>query len=218
MIEAKHNKLALAIFNPYINYLIKKNFGGIYLVNQPEGIIDDKGIIILPNHFSWWDGFFIHVVQEKIFNRNIFIMMLEEQLKRYWFFQYVGSFSVNPHSPKSVLESLNYSASIADSKENSLVIYPQGEIEPFEKEELSFKNGMFSILNQSQGNVSIIPVAFKISYTNEKKPDVYCRFGASVNKEEAIKNNDIIKRAFFENIKLLRTDLHPKKETVILGK
>ena len=90
MIKADHNKLAHLVFSLYLKRLLKSSFKEFILINKLPMIDNSKGLIITPNHFSWWDGFFIYWLNKKLFKKNLFILMLEEQLKRYWFFRYLG--------------------------------------------------------------------------------------------------------------------------------
>jgi len=103
--------------------------------------------------------------------------MLEEQLRRYWFFQKVGAFSINPLHPKSIKATFNYMVEILSDNKNVLIFYPQGEIEAYDKRPLKVKEGLKSILGMTNSQVNILPIAFKIKYGNTKKPDLLLRFG-----------------------------------------
>jgi hypothetical protein len=53
-------------------------------------------------------------------------MMLEDQLKRYWFFKYTGGFSVKKKS-KSITETLNYTQELLSDGKNLVLIFPHGQ-------------------------------------------------------------------------------------------
>ncbi|MEZ4690765.1 MAG: hypothetical protein R3A12_11520 [Ignavibacteria bacterium] len=117
---------------------------------------------------------FIEYLMRKFTDRKLYIMMLEDQLKKYPFFKYLGAFSIKPGSVRSVAESIIYAKDIAQSESAYLVFYPQGEIQNYEVEHVKLKNGLGAVsLNKDTG---VLIVTFKIVYGNEKKPDVYCRF------------------------------------------
>ena len=55
-------------------------------------------VLLISNHISWWDGFWAMYINLKVLKRKFHFMMLEEQLRKYWFFNYTGGFSVNKKS------------------------------------------------------------------------------------------------------------------------
>jgi 1-acyl-sn-glycerol-3-phosphate acyltransferase len=94
MIQARHTKWAEWIFIPYISHLLSRSFYSVRLLgNMPE---TDKNLplVLLPNHSTWWDGFFVHLLNRKIFEREIFLMMLKSQLEKFSFFSRLGAFGV----------------------------------------------------------------------------------------------------------------------------
>ena len=161
MIRADHKIWAETIFFPYVTRILKKSFSNFYLVNDFPSIPSDRSLIITPNHISWWDGFFIYYLVKKKFNRKIYLMMLESSLEKFWFFQKIGAFSINPANAKSIIESFGYSREVLSNKNNFLVTYPQGEIEAFEKRPLNLKAGIKSMVKPMKELVDILPVGFK---------------------------------------------------------
>ncbi|MBK7160513.1 MAG: 1-acyl-sn-glycerol-3-phosphate acyltransferase [Ignavibacteria bacterium] len=108
-----------------MNHLLRKNFSRFLLINDFPVISEDKGLIITPNHFSWWDGFFIHYLMTKFSKRKAYLMMLEEQLVKYPFFKYLGVFSVNPASLSSVKQSLAFAEKISSIRLIILYFIPK---------------------------------------------------------------------------------------------
>ena len=115
MIKADHNKLAHLVFSLYLKSLLKSSFKEFIIINELPMIDNSKGLIVTPNHFSWWDGFFIEYLMRKFSDRKLYIMMLEDQLKKYPFFKYLGACSIKPGSVRSVSESIVYSKEVAKS-------------------------------------------------------------------------------------------------------
>ena len=168
-------------------------------------ISGEKGIIVTPNHFSWWDGFFIEYLMRKFSDRKLYIMMLEDQLKKYPFFKYLGAFSIKPGSVRSVSESIVYSKEVAKSDSSYLVFYPQGEIQNYEVEHVKLKKGLGAV--SIKNNTGVLIVSFKIVYGNEKKPDVYCRFFERVLKMKTEEDIKVYEKLFMKNIVMLNTDV-----------
>lgn len=197
MIKAEHKKWARILYDIYITRLLKKNFNRFLLTNDFPMIDPGSALIITPNHFSWWDGFFIDYFTRKFLKRNIFLLMLEEQLKHFWFFKKVGAYSINPESPKSIAETFNYTIEVLDSHENFVVYYPQGKIEAYDKRPPELKPGIMSIVKQVQVRTEIITVVFKIVYADKKTPDVLVRTGKKLLCSSELKFEEI--KSSFEN-------------------
>ncbi|MFH1196599.1 MAG: lysophospholipid acyltransferase family protein [bacterium] len=200
MIEAQHQKWARFVFNPYIKRLLRNNFSHFYCVNEPPEIPHDVPLIITPNHISWWDGFFIDYYFQKFSTRKIYLMMLEEQLAQFRFFRRLGAFSIEPGNPRSIIESFGYSKVLLANPENYLVMYPQGEIEAFEKRLLRIKEGLRQLLKHLNNDAFILPVGFKIHYYNEKYPVVIARPARLIHSKEILANFDIYKSEFHRNL------------------
>lgn len=216
MIYPKHNFFAESVYNIYLNKLLRKYFSRFLLLNDFPVVSEDKGLIITPNHFSWWDGFFINYLMSVFSKRKAYLMMLEEQLVKYPFFKYLGVFSVNPASLSSVKESLAFAEKISSDPANYLVFYPQGDIQPNVCEEVSLKYGLKFL----SGNITaeIMIVSFKISYGNMKKPDVLCRFGDMMSSDFVSGNYQEFNNKFISNINIPENEFIKKKAFNIFDK
>ncbi|MGE5812412.1 MAG: lysophospholipid acyltransferase family protein [Ignavibacteria bacterium] len=202
MIEVKNNYLARIIFDFYIDRLLRKNFSHFYLLNNFPALKSQNSVVLTPNHFSWWDGFLIDWILKKETKHQIKIMMLEEQLKRFWFFNYLGAYSIEPKNPASIKETVLYTRSLINKKGNGIVIYPQGEIEPYEKRPLQLKEGLKLIL-KPETDAFVIPVGFKIHFMKEKLPSVLCRLGEPLHANTIVNDFSLFKESFNCNMNLL---------------
>jgi 1-acyl-sn-glycerol-3-phosphate acyltransferase len=52
-------------------------------------------VLLLANHFSWWDGFLLYYINQKVFRKQFHVMVIEETVQKVGFFKYMGAFSVN---------------------------------------------------------------------------------------------------------------------------
>ncbi|WP_337864864.1 lysophospholipid acyltransferase family protein [Ignavibacterium sp.] len=203
MIKAERNKIASFVFDIYLDRLLKKYFHDFILVNGFPSIRDDKSLIVAPNHFSWWDGFFVYYSLRKLSQKKIYIMMLEEQLKRFWFFQKIGCFSVNPNNKQSGIVTMKYTLELLNYPDNCVVIFPQGEIESFDKNPLGYNKGIEFLAENSNRDFEILPVANKIYYTNQKLPFILMHVHHLINSAE-IKNKSVsLFNEFKENLSVL---------------
>jgi len=206
MIEADHKKWAELVFDIYLKRILKKSFYDFRIINDLPNIDKSKSLIVTPNHFSWWDGFFVYWLNKKILNKKLFIMMLEEQLKRYWFFQKIGCYSIDLNDSKKMFTSLKYTLGLTQIPENVIIIYPQGEIQSYELRPVEVKDGVDFLAKKSKSGFQIIPIAFKIHYTNERLPIVYARFGKLLSSKDVAVNPQIFKDEFIENLDLINSE------------
>jgi hypothetical protein len=206
MIRAETKKWARIVFNPYEEFLLKRNFTNFYVTTDFPAIDTNKSLIITPNHISWWDGFFVDYAARIFLDKKFYIMMLEEQLVKYPFFSKLGAFSINPGLIKSVSESLKYAADIIQDKNNLLVFYPQGSIEPFDKA-ADLKPGLLALLNSNE-DISILPTAFRIEYSSRKKPAIFFRPGKILSSLHIKEDFNLFRYEFNTCLENLRCDIH----------
>lgn len=177
MITASHKKRWVIFFRIYASWHLKRLFhdmryhvldNDIDIAKESPGRAHNGSILVVSNHFSFWDGFIHMLFVHKIFKKNIFIMMLEEQLKKHPFLRYGGCFSVH-RGKRDVAESLRYSCEILENPANALLIFPQGEVESLYTNDFSFMKGAGYIMDHSAAcqvwmNVNLI------NYYSLKKP------------------------------------------------
>ncbi|MEJ5244864.1 MAG: lysophospholipid acyltransferase family protein [Bacteroidota bacterium] len=172
MIEAKHNYVYYLFFKFYTHFKIKLNFEKVCL--QGYFIDRNKPILILANHQSWWDGFWLNYFNEKITQRKLYFMMLEEQLLKYRFFNKIGGFSIRKNSKDAVC-SLNYTVKLLENPQNAVFLFPQGEIQSIYTDYIYFEKGISKIINKS-GNIQVLFVCNFIEYFSCQKPSLFMYF------------------------------------------
>ncbi|MBN1482285.1 lysophospholipid acyltransferase family protein [candidate division KSB1 bacterium] len=177
MIKAEISPLHEALFKRYIRSLLKKHFNAIRLLgDKPD--FGDRPILLLPNHSTWWDGFFIHILKIQVLKRPGYLMMLEEQLAKNRFFANVGAYSINPTSAKENIRSLNYSVELLERPDHPFVcIFPQGVLSPWGVRPLGYRRGIDIILRKLSKPVNLCQLAMKCEYLAGQRADVFFQFG-----------------------------------------
>ena len=164
MIKAKHAKWGRLLYNYYMDRLLKKTFNSFFLVNKFPEIPEGKGLLITPIHMSWWDGFFADYLTRRFHDKLFHVMMLEEQLKRFWFFTRVGAFSIHPPDKESVKETMVYTNHLLNQDEGIVVMFPQGILQLYDKRPIELKKrGMEIITSCEVNNYVIMPLGLKSS-------------------------------------------------------
>ncbi len=186
MIQADHKRWARALYNPWIGRLLKKSFSHFFLANEIPTLPEEKALLITPNHMSWWDGFFVDYICRRCLDRRFHVMMLEDQLRRFWFFQKLGAFSIEQGDEDKVAETMNYTAGLLRDPENLVVMFPQGVLTAYDRRPIKLKSGGITMLAQeSPGTFVILPLCCKILYHTEQYPEIIAAFGAPMEPVEA---------------------------------
>ena len=163
--------------------MIRRHFHRVNL----RGDFNDRGlpVLMIGNHFSWWDGFIANMVNIRLLHRKPHIMILEEQLAGRKFLNKAGAYSIKKGS-RSAIESLNYSAELLSSKDNLVIIYPQGEFQSIYQHPVSFEKGIDMVVSQVRNSYHILFYAALVDYFSHRKPSltIYYR---EFSKDPAVK-------------------------------
>ncbi len=194
MIATRHTFWAHTVFRFYLNRLFRKHFHAFYVMGEVPTLPMEQPVLLLPNHNSWWDGFLVYQLNRHFFNRPIYLMMLEEQLKKYPFFSRVGAFSIDRTSQTGIKESLEYASTIlsAEMRHPPLVcVFPQGELTPSPAEISEIKTGYTRIIKNAEKAILTVPLAIKLLFLDQQRPEVFFNFGNAVqNRPERLPGPD----------------------------
>lgn len=167
MIKARHRPFYTWFFRIYSDRMIRWHFRKVTI----RGEFHDHGqpILLIGNHFSWWDGFVANLLNTRVFQRKFHIMMLEEQLRRRMFLNKAGAYSIRKGN-RSVLESLQYTSQLLVKNENLVVIYPQGEFESAYQQPVKFENGLKNIASGVHNKFQLLFYVALVDYFSHRKP------------------------------------------------
>jgi 1-acyl-sn-glycerol-3-phosphate acyltransferase len=181
MLKPKKNLFIKILIEKYVSIILNRNFNSIEIISEiTKSLNPQNSILLVGNHFSWWDGFFAWHLNKVLFNKDFYIMIKEEQLKKIPLFRYTGGFSINPGS-RSIIKSLTYSSELLNNKNSIVTIFPQGELNSVYTTQINWKKGIERIA-KNINNVNIIMYAAFIDYFDKKKPTVYIYMKLSEEK------------------------------------
>jgi len=169
--KARHNFIIYPFFQRYIPYRISGSFSKVVITGSAE----QKGlpVLLIANHVSWWDGFWAVNINLRILKKKFHFMMLEEQLRKYWFFSYCGGFPVRKKS-RAVIESLDYAAELLTKPDNMVLFFPQGKIWSAYLTHIRFEKGIEYILKKTEpGKIQVIFLVNLTDYLSEPKPSLF---------------------------------------------
>ncbi|GCF11145.1 lysophospholipid acyltransferase family protein [Dictyobacter arantiisoli] len=175
---------------------LRKHFDRIFLRMQTPVTAAERTrpIIICANHSSWWDGYVAALV-ERYLHLDGYLMMEEPQLKRYFFFRWIGCFSVNRQNARSAIQTIQYAARLLKEKPGRMVwLFPEGEISRNDHRPLIFFSGAAHIARLAAPAL-IYPAAIRIEYLAEQHPDLYISLGEPLQ----IGEEELQMRGFLKN-------------------
>ncbi|GAA0725495.1 hypothetical protein GCM10009430_31250 [Aquimarina litoralis] len=187
MIRANHSKFWVKISKYYTKVLIGFFFGKVKYMGQYE----ERGlpILMISNHFSFYDGFIHILLNLEVFKRRFNFMMLEKELKKNMILTKIGASSISK-GKKSSIESLDYAVEMLQDKENLFLFFPQGKIQSIYTREFTFEKGLLThILKNANNDYQLVYNINLIKYGTKLKPDIYVYYktqtiNTSMNAED----------------------------------
>ena len=173
ILKAKHHWFIYPFFQRYTLWILHRHFHKVQLM----GIYNDHNlpVMVLANHVSWWDGFWIMYLNLKVLSRKYHLMMLEEQLRKHWYFNYSGVFSVRKNS-RSIIETMQYTAEILQDSGNMVFLSPQGEIKSMHEHQILFEKGAERIASYASKPFDILFVVNLVDYFSQPRPSLFIHF------------------------------------------
>jgi hypothetical protein len=146
-----------------------------------------RPVLLIGNHFSWWDGFIACYINQVVLRKKLHIMMLEEQLESRLFLNKAGAYSIRKGS-RDALVSLDYTTRLLTGPENLVVIYPQGEFESIYRFPVTFEKGIETVIRRASPGFRLMFYAALIDYFSHRKPKLSIYLaeyeGSPVNSSE----------------------------------
>ena len=173
MTEARHSRWADRIFRPYLHGIMARSFHAARLLGQPPDPPRDVPLIVVGNHGTWWDGFFVYVLNKEVLHRRLYVMMLEEQLRKYPFFRRIGAFGISQGKVGGVRAALSYSSDLLGDPSHCLCMFPQGTMHRLHDRPLGFRRGLATILALYGGEASLLPLAIACEFLGERRPEAF---------------------------------------------
>jgi len=206
MVYPKQNTLIHWGFSYYVKWLVGKTFHEL-LFNTIE-IDQNKSILLLANHFSFWDGLILYCINDRLFNKKFQVMVNEKTTYKLHFLRYGGAFSINKNS-RGMMDSLNYAAKLLDDPLNLVLLFPQGKLFSNFVEDIHFEKGVLKVMKQATGKFQLVFASTFIQYYKHKKQsvNVYLK-----NETENYADNtiDVLKNAYqqhYNSAKKLQTEI-----------
>jgi 1-acyl-sn-glycerol-3-phosphate acyltransferase len=171
MIKALNHSLYRLWWSLFSKFGISFYFAKLHIFNTIN-ISPNKSILLLPNHFSWWDGFIAYRLSDILFKKTFYVMMLYKNLKVNRVLRGAGAFSIEKNS-KRMFETFAYTKELLTNPNNMVTIFPQGIIQSVHDKEIIFESGVQKILKRNESPVQIVLLATLIDYLDKPKPTIF---------------------------------------------
>jgi len=175
-VSPRHNDTVRWFWDRYLKWKYQGAFASIHFdLNAAMGQLDPGlPVILIPNHVSWWDGFFCFEVQNKLRpGSGIYSLMLESELKKFPILRKIGCFGMEPGNPASVRRAFTqFRDLVAINPYRTLTFFPQGKITPLRQRPLGFLRGI-ETLAKMIGRVQYVPIGLHIEPMTSEKPTAF---------------------------------------------
>ena len=199
ILKAKHNFL----LDPFFRFYVIRKMKKIFHIVKITGEFNDhnKPVLLIGNHISWWDGIWALNFAQRILHRKFHFMMLEEQLRKNWFFKYTGGFSIQKKS-KSIIETLSYTVELLSNPKNVVLLFPTGKIQSMHKNQFVFEKGTEKILQKLNDPVHVIFMVNIIDYFSHSRPSLFTFYKEYTGAYSTLEIQEEFNRFYKQNIDL----------------
>lgn len=170
MIKAKHHFLVVLFFRIFTLMKIRRSFHQIIIRGKID--VAETPVLVLANHTSWWDGFWVLYLNIKLLKKKFHFMMDEIELSKRWLFSYTGGFSIAPQS-RSIFDTLKYTSGLLSDSRNMVLIFPQGKLYSSITSEVKFKRGIERIETSANIQPKVVFLVMLTDYFQFEKPTLY---------------------------------------------
>src|SRR5438128_1975010 len=125
MIKPGNNFFIRNILHYYVNFIVGRHFHEVRF--EPVEVDPNKSILLIANHFSFWDSLILYIASYKLLKKKFYVMVREDTTIQLKYLKYGGAFSVNKNS-RDMLQSLDYAAELLNDPQNLVLIFPQGKL------------------------------------------------------------------------------------------
>jgi len=204
MIKPGNNFLIRQILHYYVNWIVKRHFHELKF--DPVKVDPNKSILLIANHFSFWDSLILYVICCKLLKKKFYVMAREDTTVKFQYVKYGGAFSINKRS-RDMLQSLDYAAELLNDPQNLVLIFPQGKLYSNFVNSIQFEKGITRIMENANGKFQLLFAATFVQCLKHKKPTatVYLQVEPYENKSfEDLKN---AYQMHYDNAKLQQTEI-----------
>lgn len=166
MIRDARHALLTPLMHRYVSWRLRRTFRGVWVSGALPATTEP--LLLYANHSNFWDGLLLHALAYEA-GREGYAVMEEQNLARHRALTRLGAFSIRRGNRASALETLRHAATVLKRPSASLLIFPQGKIEP-SAAPLKFERGLEVLARMAK--VRAVPIALRYAFFEHEFPDV----------------------------------------------
>jgi 1-acyl-sn-glycerol-3-phosphate acyltransferase len=182
-----HSKLLRSLLDLYLTLRYRISFHElkVELDAAKSTLRDDLPLILVSNHLSWWDGFFLSEIQRRLFPRRpLYTFMLETELERFPVFRKIGVTGIRHDQPATLLRAFRALKKMRSTEAEFCVsFFPQGQLYLQEAGARGFKRGIETLI-RSLHPVQVLPIAIRIEPLRSPRPTAIIRAGSAIRSDD----------------------------------
>lgn len=185
--KTRSSRLGLRALDLVLAPLRRARLRDLCVAGLPADLPGHEPVLIVANHSSWWDGFLLRSIHERLRPRSPFyVLMTERELRPRPWLRGLGAIGLQPGSTRSVRAAFRY---LAEQRRRApfVLFFPQGRIWPSTRRPLGFEPGI-SLLAGMMSPATIIPTALHIEPLNHATPTPFVSLGAAIRVEGRMRN------------------------------
>lgn len=163
------------------------------VLHLPTGlrIPDDRPVLFVANHVSWWDGFLLLDLHRAVApDRPLYTPMLARELREHPVLRHLGALPLE-HTVAGVRTLLReLERQRARDPRFCVTFFPQGRIRPSWSRPLGLQPGI-ELLVERLAPCTVVPVALHIEPLNRLRPTAFVHVGAGIHAGSRLRREDI---------------------------
>lgn len=204
MIKPGNNFFIRQLLHYYVTSIVKRHFHELKF--DPVEIDPDKSVLLIANHFSYWDSLILFMICRKSMKKNFHVMAREDTTIKFQYVKYGGAFSINKQS-RDMLQSLDYAAELLNNPQNLVLIFPQGKLYSNFVNTIQFEKGITRVMEKAEGKFQMLFAATFIQYLKHKKPTATVYLQAEPCKGKGFEDLKNAYQMHYDNAKLQQTEI-----------
>ena len=179
---ALRSERAMAFFNVAFTHSFAGHFSALRvphwgLPHYPA----DRPLVVLANHPSWWDGAMFMLLLRRFFiERQAFMPMDADALRKYGFMRRLGVFGIERDSPRGAVRFLDTARHVLANPRHMLWMNAPGRFADVRERPVPLAPGVMR-LPEIAPTALFIPLAFEYTHWTEKRGEALAAFGPALD-------------------------------------
>ena len=166
----------------WLTRVLRRRFHNVYVAGAEhlQTLGSGRPVVGCVNHTNWWDGFVLYVLSHRLLPHDIYLVMEEQNLRRYRFFAWMGVFGVDLTDRRAALPGLRYALRLLQGggkpgPARLVWMFVQGKLLP-PGLPVEVKPGATFLAAHS--GAAILPLVLRYEWLVESRPSIFVRIGA----------------------------------------